>query len=750
LEGEVYKLQVMVNQKDEENKLLKIENNTLKTELGKLKGMCIAFEKKIFELKKEIKEINSKNAELERCKSFTQYFIKKMGKALEDSAKKKEEWEKKEIELNKQLKLSNNALKPYVNAVSNQSFKITYLEEQKKNLLSTVVHVRNKEAASNVKINALISEKEELEKELERQKYLAEFYGTIANNAKDLVSILPIHSVIRYPIMKELIKKLKLVEASEYFGISKSAFSRVNNNADPTILDWFFSVERDHIVSRIDVQAIVDFWFENCPVPSGSKRTVIDFKLRVVVPVYIQRVSTFQLHKQYLEKYPSDPVSLPTLLKYKPFNVKMKRMPTKADLIDTCPHCLILKDLINKEKKGEALTTKEKKLKKEKETHFHQSIEQMRYYVKLRADVEKDPNSILIIQDFTKFYVNEKRYNDLMISILARDPKSGQHRWLYFDFVEKGGGSNQDYYFVRSVWRYLLGEDELPSCYRTSSEDKIDPRTLLKEKKIHIFSDGAPQHFKQKKTISFWATLQIETGIILDVHFFCSYHGHNVCDAHSSHMKIKVLRTIREIGVENLLENEFLKAISELKNTHIFYLQEDGIDREAPLLDVQFVLEKPLAGIRSFHHFTLEKKDGTFYFNCSKLSSDLIPTKSIKLPKTQEQNLEATLHIMQEQMKQLEEELAKKKEELKKNEEELAKKQGGEEVNSNLEPKGKEEMDDPINLEEEFKEIVEDGDYFNVEEIDEDGKQEIEIANGTVEANCLTDEQINKMKDQIF
>jgi hypothetical protein len=59
-------------------------------------------------------------------------------------------------------------------------------------------------------------------------------------------------------------------------------------------------------------------------------------------------------------------------------------------------------------------------------------------------------------------------------------------------------------------------------------------------------------------------------------------------------------------------------------------------------------------------------------------------------------------------------------------------------------------MDDPINLEEEFKEIVEDGDYFNVEEIDEDGKQEIEIANGTVEANCLTDEQINKMKDQIF
>jgi len=55
---------------------------------------------------------------------------------------------------------------------------------------------------------------------------------------------------------------------------------------------------------------------------------------------------------------------------------------------------------------------------------LHQSIEQMRNYVKLRTKVEKEPNSILIIQDFTKFYIEEKRYNDLMISILSFDPKS--------------------------------------------------------------------------------------------------------------------------------------------------------------------------------------------------------------------------------------------------------------------------------------------------------------------------------------
>jgi len=231
----------------------------------------------------------------------------------------------------------------------------------------------------------------------------------------------------------------------------------------------------------------------------------------------------------------------------------------------------------------------------------------MRNYVKLRTKVEKEPNSILIIQDFTKFYIEEKRYNDLMISILSFDPKSKQHRWIYLDFIEKGGGSNQDYFFVRSVWRYILGKGELPNHYRTS-EEEIDPRALLKDKIKYIFSDGAPQHFKQKKTISFWVVLQIETGIRLDVNFFCSYHGHNVCDAHSSHMKIKVLRTIREIGVEKFNEKEFLKAISQLKNTHIFYLRVITIDRKAPLLDVQIILQKPLDGIRSFHHFTIEEK----------------------------------------------------------------------------------------------------------------------------------------------
>lgn len=59
----------------------------------------------------------------------------------------------------------------------------------------------------------------------------------------------------------------------------------------------------------------------------------------------------------------------------------------------------------------------------------------------------------------------------------------------------------------------------------------IDPTSLFQGKKLILFSDGAGQHFKQKKTICIWIEIQRELNIQVDIHFFVSYHGHNVCDA---------------------------------------------------------------------------------------------------------------------------------------------------------------------------------------------------------------------------
>jgi len=216
-------------------------------------------------LKNLIKKLNAKNdvleedlkltkVDAEKCKGFTLHFIQKMQQALEDFAGKEKEWKIDKKELKQDLKFAQKALDPYINAVSNSSIEIMHLKEQKKNLLFTLNYLRDKEVTSDVKLNLVISENEELERKLEWQKYLTEFkVGTIAENAKNLVSILPIRSCIRYPIIRELTKGLQIGESSDFFSISRSTISRAKNNADPTILDWFFCIERDHVVYRINV-----------------------------------------------------------------------------------------------------------------------------------------------------------------------------------------------------------------------------------------------------------------------------------------------------------------------------------------------------------------------------------------------------------------------------------------------------------------------------------------------------------------
>jgi hypothetical protein len=715
---------LLVQNEQLENKCIELEQN-----LGVLKKQNANTSAKLNNLKEDLKE---EKASAEGLKQYSLHYLQKVHQISDKFIKAEKEFEDKETKLNKEINFTKNCLQPYMDIVSEQSLQIINLEQKNKILISSILFLQDKEAEHRVQFSEILSTKNQLQEELILKRYLSEFFGTIAENAKNLISILPIHSCIRYPILRELTKGLQLAEASEFFGPSISSISKAKKQSNLEILDHLFHMEREHVVYRINVKLIVDFWFENCPVPSGSRRTVIDFNLRIRVPVYIQRVSTVKMHYLYCERNSYDKVCIATFLKYKPFNVKMGRLPTKADLIDSCPHCLILKELREKEKSGQTLTPQENKLKEQKEYHLHCSIEQMRYYIKLRSLVESKYNYILVIQDFTKFYINSVRYNDLMISVLCYDPKLGKHRWIYLDFIEKGGGSKQDYNFVRSVWRYLLGVEKLACKYMTTSEE-IDPPLLFKDKEKYIFSDGAPQHFKQKKTVSFWAVLQMETKVALHIHFFASYHGHNVCDAHASHMKIKILRIIREIGLDNFKEENFLSSISNLKNTHVFYLEEDTIDRNVELLDVQNFLEKPLNGIRSLHHFLLVKDGEKYCFHFYKLSSDEKPFKIIELPTQQElltKKLEEQLVFMQNRLKELEAEVAKQKSQ-------STNKQNSSQIEnsdpiSEVDPKGKEEKDGlDSDLEDDENDFAEengeeDDDFFLILEEVIDGGKDVE------------------------
>jgi len=85
-----------------------------------------------------------------------------------------------------------------------------------------------------------------------------------------------------------------------------------------------------------------------------------------------------------------------------------------------------------------------------------------------------------------------------MISVLTYDSIGDKIEWLYFDFIEEGKGGKQDFYFVRSVYRWLFGANGLNFKYKTNAES-VDPRTFFTSgKKVIIFSDAHSSHAKKK------------------------------------------------------------------------------------------------------------------------------------------------------------------------------------------------------------------------------------------------------------
>lgn len=110
--------------------------------------------------------------------------------------------------------------------------------------------------------------------------------------------------------------------------------------------------------------------------------------------------------------------------------------------------------------------------------------------------------------------------------------------------------------FVESSWRMLLSEFA---------------DFFSKFKKIHIWSDGGPQHFKVLKTMGFFANFKKEFGQSIIYNFFVAYHGKSPCDAHAGVMK----RAITQAKLENtriVNETSVEPIVRSLKSTHVLIL----------------------------------------------------------------------------------------------------------------------------------------------------------------------------------
>ena len=228
-----------------------------------------------------------------------------------------------------------------------------------------------------------------------------------------------------------------------------------------------------------------------------------------------------------------------------------------------------------------------------------------------------DTDTVLVAQDFGTLKchpnaaINEHYVTDFCI-YLRWKTAGGDEKRLYVDLICDDKTRKNDYFYLRHSWRFLLSS----STYFTPF------------KNIIIFSDGASKHFKSRYTMKFFSDIGVEFNKKVSYHFFASYHGSGVWDAHFASNNGAIRRFLLEMEKQRYKRESLdFSPLSELKtlvevllkslsNTVVHEFQ--NIDRSMHLKpDVRAIID-----IKSHHYFEFI---GTNTINCSILSGNKFP-----------------------------------------------------------------------------------------------------------------------------
>jgi len=144
------------------------------------------------------------------------------------------------------------------------------------------------------------------------------------------------------------------------------------------------------------------------------------------------------MYTEFRRIYPNTSCSLSTFVRHKPYNVKIGRLPTKANLLGDCPHCEILTDLEKKVSQGQQLTREEQAQLKQKQMHRESHKAQTSFYLQMKETAKADPSLVLLIHDFAKIYKGNRRYNDLMVSVFIWDTEKKELSLALFGLYGRG------------------------------------------------------------------------------------------------------------------------------------------------------------------------------------------------------------------------------------------------------------------------------------------------------------------------
>ncbi|KAJ8688286.1 hypothetical protein QAD02_024081 [Eretmocerus hayati] len=146
-------------------------------------------------------------------------------------------------------------------------------------------------------------------------------------------------------------------------------------------------------------------------------------------------------------------------------------------------------------------------------------------------------------------------------------------------------------------------------------------------KKIIYFTDGAPQHFKNRFNFSNLKYHKHDFQLEAEWHFDATAHGKNACDGLGASVKSNARRESLQRSSENQIltpHQLYVWAKEKFDNIEIYYSSKDEYLRAKEFLEIRFDSSKTVSGTLSYHSVRVLEETGQLEFKKFSSSGDSV------------------------------------------------------------------------------------------------------------------------------
>lgn len=156
----------------------------------------------------------------------------------------------------------------------------------------------------------------------------------------------------------------------------------------------------------------------------------------------------------------------------------------------------------------------------------------------------------MVVIDFSAFQVTGAKWQALLVHIYRWDLITNEEvstPYIVFPTEE----ANNDAALFKVAFKSVI--EEVRSAFRFNE--------------LLIWSDGGRKHFKQRYAMQYVMEMQRKWAVRIVWNFFASHHGHGVCDADASHVKVAVRSAQRDKNILIRRSSQLMKIAHSVGKT---------------------------------------------------------------------------------------------------------------------------------------------------------------------------------------